>query len=460
MEWLTRVSFMYISYMRVNFDHMMVSIGVRVFSSSAFLVLLLFGSLFASEKSLDDASEKTADSVHLHDVMDLFVQNPHIATPQDSLKVKSVTGYVDTSAHFDWPLGFETGSQKERNESKQFRAAIAKALDEERYDDLKMIMKDVETYERTAQIYPVFYANDKLVIQYFLKNFDYLSHVDSIKVVPEFGFYNDEFQGILYGKLRKHIELGTLDSNLKKVENESDRTFIYIILNSLFVPKEHVSSMIEKYKYQLTDEQQLFFLVKHFWHKEDYDSKNYGAFSWGGAVIKSFGRLSDKIGLSPGMYLGIDFVRKDFLYEWFMDINGCQNKEQDSLQFYDMRWDFNFGYTFLKKDHLNLFGYVTAGFGLNGLSARGKNSNDKANKDLPTQFSPAFGAGVMVDVFFTEKDHVHHGLRFRTGVRSLFSGDVLRTSGVRLYASLEWTFREYTKKPVDFDFSFREKGVK
>ena len=65
-----------------------------------------------------------------------------------------------------------------------------------------------------------------------------------------------------------------------------------------------------------------------------------------------------------------------------------------------------------------------------------------------------------MDLFFTEKDHIHHGLRFRTGVRSLFSGDVLKTSGVRLYASLEWTFREYTKKPIDFDYSFRESGVK
>jgi hypothetical protein len=79
---------------------------------------------------------------------------------------------------------------------------------------------------------------------------------------------------------------------------------------------------------------------------------------------------------------------------------------------------------------------------------------------MPYQFYPTFGAGAIVDLFFTDKGRIHNGLRFRTGIRSIFSGDVLKASGVRLYASIEWTFREYSKKQVDFDYSFREKGVK
>ena len=152
------------------------------------------------------------------------------------------------------------------------------------------------------------------------------------------------------------------------------------------------------------------------------------------------------------MYLGIDFIRNDFLYEWFMDINGVQNKDPDSLQFVDMRWDFNFGYTFLKNDNIFLYGYATAGFGMNSFYVRGKNSNDKSNDDLPFQFYPSFGAGVMMDLFFTDRGRFHNGLRFRTGFRSPFSGDVLKKSGIRLYASIEWTMHEYTKRPVQFDF--------
>lgn len=398
----------------------------------------------------------SASDVPFDSVMYLFVQNPDTNTSKK-------LNYVETSANVEIVSNYKDSLEKERDMAVFYRNTIEHILEhsskDDRMESLKKVVEEAEIFDQNASVYHVFYANDKLVIKYFLKDFEFLSQVDSVKPLLKKHIKGD-LHSAVYLKLKREIETGEMEESLREIPDESDRAFIYIVLNSMFRYKEDVSSMIENYKYQLTDEKQLYFLVNRFWHKENYDSKKYFAFSWGGAVIKSFGRLSDKIGLSPGMYLGIDFVRKDFLYEWFMDINGCQNKELDSLQFYDMRWDFNFGYTFLKKDHLNLFGYVSAGLGMNGLSARGKDSNDKANNDLPTQFSPAFGAGVMVDLFFTEKDHIHHGLRFRTGVRSLFSGDVLKTSGVRLYASLEWTFREYTKKPIDFDYSFRESGVK
>ena len=407
-----------------------------------------------------------AADVPLDSVKHLFVQNPNSASLHSKNSNVTSNGSsdtlttVETSPNIEVLQSYAETAKKEREEALLYRLAMSKALFEDRYDDLAQIVKDAEAYEQTAKVYPAFFANDRFLIRYFLKDFDYLCNMAFVsKLVIENEVY-DEFQGTLYRKLRREIESGKLEETVKNIENESDRAFVYIILNSFFEKKKEVSSLIEKYKYQLTKEDQLKFLVERFWLKEELDENSYGAFSWGGGIVKSLGSLSDKIGLSPVMYLGIDFIRNDFLYEWGMDINGVQNKDPDSLQFYDMRWDFNFGYTFIKNKHVFLYGYGTVGFGMNAFNVRGKDSKDKSKDDLPYQFYPAFGAGAMVDLFFTDKGHFHNGLRFRAGFRSLFSGDVLKASGVRLYASIEWTLHEYTKKPVDFDYSFRENGVK
>ena len=429
----------------------------RFFCLFIFVLATAFGMLCVPSFAAD---------VPLDSVKHLFVQNPssansHTPNSNDSLKkANAKITSVETSPNIEVPQSYAEIVKKEREEALLYRLAMVKALDEDRFDDLEQIVKDAEAYERTAKMYPVFFANDRFLIKYFLKNFEYLSNVDSVSKLLISNESYDELQGTLYRKLRREIESGKLEESVKNIENKSDRVFVYIILNSFFEKKEEVSSLIEKYKYQLTNDKQLAFLIKRFWKKEKLDESNYVAFSWGAAIVKSLGSLSDKIGLSPGMYLGIDFIRSDFLYEWGMDINGVQNKDPDSLQFYDMRWDFNFGYTFVKSKHVLLYGYGTVGFGMNAFNVRGKESKDKASDDLPYQFYPTFGAGAIVDLFFTDKGCFHNGLRFRTGFRSLFSGDVLKTSGIRLYASIEWTLHEYKKEPVEFDYSFRESGVK
>ncbi|SIN98296.1 hypothetical protein SAMN05720758_0876 [Fibrobacter sp. UWB11] len=393
-----------------------------------------------------------ADDVPLDSVMHLFVQNPDTDTSKK-------LDFDETSAKAKIVANYRDSLEKERFYAMYYRNTIEDLLNKGEIERLKTVVEEAELFDRNASTFHVFYANDILVIKYFLKDYDFLAQVDYIKDLLNSSIHAD-MRSALYRTLKREIETGKIEENLREVPNESDRVFVYIILNSLFENKKGVSQLIEKYKYQLTDEKQLYFLVTRFWQKEDFDTKNYAAFSWGAAIIKPVGSLADKVGWMPGMYIGIDFIRNDFLYEWFMDINGCQNKEPDSLQFYDMRWDFNFGYTFIKNKNVFFYGYATVGFGMNAFNIRGKSVGDKANDDMPYQFYPAFGAGAIVDLFFTDKGRIHNGLRFRTGIRSIFSGDVLKASGVRLYASIEWTFREYSKKQVDFDYSFREKGVK
>ena len=409
-----------------------------LFHSAFFCFLFLSHVVYAMER----VAENAPDSVSLNSVMHLFVQNPNT---QDSLV------FVETSPNMYIPDDMNAVVASEKNEALIYRLAMEKALEEDRIDDLKQVLQEAESFNRNAKFYRAFYGNEQLILRYFIGDFDCLSNVDSVSRMLKQS-YPDELQDELNRKLWKHIESGKIEEYLKGVDDESNRAFIYIVMNSLFKNKTMTSKLIEKYRPQLTDKKQLYFLVTRFWEKEEFDAKNYSAFSLGAAVIKSLGGLADKINWSPGMYLGIDFIRNDFLYEWFMDINGVQNKDPDSLQFVDMRWDFNFGYTFLKNDNMFLYGYATAGFGMNSFYVRGKNSNDKSNDDLPFQFYPSLGAGVMMDLFFTDRGRFHNGLRFRTGFRSLFSGDVLKKSGIRLYASIEWTMHEYTKRPVQFDF--------
>lgn len=409
-----------------------------------FIVILLSVVALGRPSSVND--------VPLDSVMHLFVQNSDTDTSKK-------LDLAETSAKVEIVSNYRDSLEKERFYAMYYRNTIENLLNKGEVESLKKVVEEAELFDRNASAFHVFYANDILVVKYFLKDFEFLAQVDYVKGLLNSSIHAD-LRSALYSTLKREIETGKIEETLREIPNESNRVFVYIILNSLFENNWGVSQLIEKYKYKLTDEKQLYFLVTRFWKKEDFDTKNYAAFSWGAAIIKPVGSLANKVGWTPGMYVGIDFIRNDFLYEWFMDINGCQNKEPDSLQFYDMRWDFDFGYTFIKTKNVFLYGYATVGFGMNAFNVRGKGVGDKANDDLPYQFYPTFGAGAMVDLFFTEKGRTHNGLRFRTGIRSIFSGNVLKTSGVRLYASIEWTFREYSKKQVDFDYSFREKGEK
>ena len=361
---------------------------------------------------------------------------------------------------------FRLTLENEQKAAADYRTWMTKALLEDQFEDLRRIIKDAKQFEQNAKVYPVFYGNEKILLSYFAKNYDFLSNVDSIKAGSKEGRYYDVLQDVLYKKLKSEIESAKLEETLKQVENESDRAFIYIFIVGLFEKKETTTELIEKFKYQLTKQDQLRYLTENFWKKEDFDTQSYFAFSMGASVVQPLGNLCDRVKTGGGMLLGFDLVHKNYLFDLLIDINFMPLKrnpgvDPDSLQFSDGRLDFNFGYPFVIREKVKLYGVAAIGLGMNSYND-GKGDRDKNN--LPYQFYPAFGAGVLLDLFFTKiEDSVsfstnHHGIRFRAGFRSLFSGDVIKTSGVRLYAAIEWVMHEYSKAPVDFDYSFREKS--
>lgn len=92
---------------------------------------------------------------------------------------------------------------------------------------------------------------------------------------------------------------------------------------------------------------------------------------------------------------------------------------------------------------------------MDGLVDDGENDERANNDKLPYQFYPTFGAGILLDLFFTEMKETsenHHGIRFRVGVKNIWADDLVQKNGFRLYASVEWQFHEVNEKKVKFDY--------
>ncbi|WP_158212945.1 hypothetical protein [Fibrobacter sp. UWB2] len=349
--------------------------------------------------------------------------------------------------------------KQEQETVELYRALMTKALAEDRIDDLKSIVKEAESFQKNARAYPVFYDMEKMLLSYFVKDYEFLSNVDSVKDFVKHGYYYDPFRDLLYAKLKALINSGKLKETLKDVENESDRAFIYLFLRGCFESKETMTPLVEKYKFQVTKRKQLTYLVRRFWFRKEFDLEHFLAASVGGGLVVPFGSLSDKVNLGGAMDVAVDYMSDKHFYEGFLLINGSGVVNPDSLQFFDIGLIFNYGYRFFKKKYLNLYGYGSVGLGFDGLNASEEEMKN-GNLDLPSQVYPSLGAGLIADVFFTEvkKDGNGslHGIRFRAGVKNVWAHNALKASGARLFVSIEWIVHQHCEVPAKFDYSFRE----
>lgn len=354
---------------------------------------------------------------------------------------------------------FRKAMKQEQETVELYRALMTKALAEDRIDDLKSIVKEAESFQKNARAYPVFYDMEKMLLSYFVKDYEFLSNVDSVKDFVKHGYYYDPFRDLLYAKLKALINSGKLKETLKDVENESDRAFIYLFLRGCFESKETMTPLVEKYKFQVTKRKQLTYLVRRFWFRKEFDLEHFLAASAGGGLVVPFGSLSDKVNLGGAMDVAVDYMSDKHFYEGFLLINGSGVVNPDSLQFFDIGLIFNYGYRFFKKKYLNLYGYGSVGLGFDGLNAS-EEEKKNGDLDLPSQVYPSLGAGLIADVFFTEvkKDGNGslHGIRFRAGVKNVWAHNALKASGARLFVSIEWIVHQHCEVPAKFDYSFRE----
>lgn len=120
----------------------------------------------------------SASDVPFDSVMYLFVQNPDTNTSKK-------LNYVETSANVEIVSNYKDSLEKERDMAVFYRNTIEHILEhsskDDRMESLKKVVEEAEIFDQNASVYHVFYANDKLVIKYFLKDFEFLSQVDSVK---------------------------------------------------------------------------------------------------------------------------------------------------------------------------------------------------------------------------------------------------------------------------------------
>lgn len=334
----------------------------------------------------------------------------------------------------------------------RYRKNAGMAFAEKRYDSLKVIMENGNLYADSIYWGRIFTIGECYVVDFLMKNFASLVNKE---VLPNYLGVGDDFSRMLQRRLTDMVASGELEQVLNEVEDECDRAFIRIVLEQLATgDKEKTSELIEKYRSKLK-ENQLHVLVEKYWEKSGYDMENYSAFSMGPAFVMMLGDVSKKVENGFGYALGIDWVRKGFFYEWFMNFQFSGVSEPDTLSMIDCGWDFNFGHWLVNQKYVSLYAFATIGFGMDMLADDGENEERANNDKLPYQFYPTFGAGFIVDLFFTEMKETsgnHHGIRFRAGVKNIWADDLVQKNGFRLYASVEWQFHEVSRKNYGFDY--------
>ena len=389
----------------------------------------------ASDTATGRFTDRADSLVKLNSVMDLFVQN-EVEIPLPSTN--------DSAAAKKYAI-----LQQEYEKRDLLRSAMESALLQDRYDDFKTILAEIDLFEKTAEYVHEILAHEKLFVKYFIKNFDFLGNIDSIKSCSSI-----DKNVPLYDKLKQHVQSGEFDKSLEKIENEGNRTFIRILFYGMIVDGDSIMNLLEQNRDKITDIRQLHYLVKKYWPLEALDLHNYVTSSMGLAVSAILGPISDKIDNHCGMILGIGLVINDFLYEFLLGIQGANYKEMKSVVFQDFGANFNFGYKFLNKKYVNLYGILTAGLAYERISDR--RDEKKGDYNFPSQFSPTYGAGLILDIFFGAVFTPRIGLRIRGGVKSIWADDVVNASGYRLYFSVEFLSHKYDKKNATFDYSKRE----
>ncbi len=321
-----------------------------------------------------NCSAFSAEPVAHDSVMNLFVHDYENTKSLDSLS----------------PVEKFSESEMLRQEFDQvlyLRNAMKKALQDDNLERLKTLVDVADSYEKSST-YFIVHDCEKLLLKYFLGVFDSLSDVQFVSrynTRPDYVY--DAFHKTLKEKLKAEIESGKLDEKLKSVDDESDRLFIYIVLNGFFKYKYDIASLIEKYKFQLKKREQLEYLVDTYWDRKTVDN----------------------------------------------DV-----RSSDTLHFTNIGLNLNVGYFFR---NISLLCYLTTGVEVDSYGENKSYDDKRRTRDDLHQVYPVYGAGALIDLLF---------FRFRAGVKNIWGDHTVNASGFRFYMSFELAIPMITMKPVKF----------
>ncbi|ADL25558.1 P2 domain protein [Fibrobacter succinogenes subsp. succinogenes S85] len=328
--------------------------------------------------------------------------------------------------------------RQEFDQVKYLRNAMRKALQDDNLVRLKKLVDVAESYEKTST-YFIIHDSEKLLLKYFLGDFESLSDVQFVSrynARPDYVY--DTFHKTFKEKLKAEIESGILDEKLKSVENESDRIFICIVLKGFFKYKYDVPSLIEEHKLQLKKREQLEYLVDAYWDKKEVDPLKSYTFFLGGSYVAFLGDISDKVKNGFGFYGGTNWYWNNVSFEGQINAHFNDVRSSDTLHFSNLGWNLNVGYYF--RD-ISLLCYLTTGVEAD-FYGENKSNDDKNRSSMDSyQVYPVYGAGILYDMFY---------LRFRSGIKNIWGDHTVNASGFRFYMSIEFSIPVLTMKPVEF----------
>lgn len=330
--------------------------------------------------------------------------------------------------------------------NQNFRAMAAETLEKGQLEQLVQIERDAAAYaDSVGYVKPMFQDNEVIMVRFLEKDYAFLADVDSISKYDYTPGTYDRFGDALRAYFRKQMASGELEGLFAQVPNASDRAFAKVVIaRCMNVSRQELSEMIEKYTDDLTNENQLRYLVQKYWHKEGYDLESYACAAVGVSYNMMLGDVSKRLDDGLGATADLDYVRNNILFELRLAIDLNRYTGEEELNFTGGGFGVDVGATVFHTDRFFLRLYAGIGLGINELRWDEDTFEDA--------LSPVFGAGALVDMYVNTTGSARFGLRIRSGIRNVGAGPLDISSGANFYTTVSFVLLETRYKEYEFKY--------
>lgn len=330
--------------------------------------------------------------------------------------------------------------------NQNFRALAAEALEKGQLEQLVQIERDAAAYaDSVGYVKPMFQDNEVIMVRFLEKDYAFLADVDSISKYDYTPGTYDRFGDALRAYFRKQMASGELEGLFAQVPNASDRAFARIVIaRCMNVSRQELSEMIEKYTDDLTNENQLRYLVQKYWHKEGFDMETYACAAVGVSYNMMLGDVSKRLDDGLGVTADLDYVRNNILFELRLAIDLNRYTGEEELNFTGGGFGVDVGATVFHTDRFFLRLYAGIGLGINELRWDEDTFEDA--------LSPVFGAGALVDMYVNTTGSARFGLRIRSGIRNVGAGPLDISSGANFYTTVSFVLLETRYKEFEYKY--------
>ena len=327
-----------------------------------------------------------------------------------------------------------------------FRALAADALEKGQVEQLAQIEKDAAAFaDSVGYTKPLFQDNEVILVRFLQKDYAFLADVDSISKYDYTPGTYDRFGDALKAYFRKRMVSGELEGLLAPIPNASDRAFARIVIaRCMNVSRQELSEMIEKYTDDLTNENQLRYLVQKYWYKEGFDMETYACAAVGVSYNMMLGDVSKRLDDGLGVTADLDYVRNNILFELRLAIDLNRYTGEEELNFTGGGFGVDVGATVFHTDRFFLRLYAGIGLGINELRWDEDTFEDA--------LSPVFGAGALVDMYVNTTGSARFGLRIRSGIRNVGAGPLDISSGANFYTTVSFVLLETRYKEFEYKY--------